>query len=408
MAVRIGELLLKEKKITPTQLQEALGYQKANGGKLAMNLVKLGFVRDDEITALLSRQYGVPSIDLGRFEIDAAVLKLIPPETAQKYQVVPLSRAGATLTLAMTDPTNVFAMDDIKFMTGYNVEPVVASEQAVADTIQKSYAAPTRTPTISNTLELANRALEDAQQRSTPLATPSRCWRTSRRSTSRRSRPAEGRPRHPHGEHDARGGAAEGRQRHPHRAVRARVRVRYRVDGVLHDVMHRRQASATADHLAPEDHGQAGHRRAAPAAGRPHQDRSSRQGREIDLRVSHLPTHLRREGGHADARQGARVLDLTRARLRAGAPREDPGAIRTPHGMVLVTGPTGRGKTTTLYAALHAARTRSRSTSSPSKTRSSTRSPASTRCKVNERHRPDLRRGAARPSCARTRHHHGR
>ncbi len=137
MAVRIGELLLKEKKITPTQLQEALGYQKSNGGKLAMNLVKLGFVRDEEITALLSRQYGVPSIDLGKFEIDAAVVKLIPPETAQKYQVVPLSRAGATLTLAMTDPTNVFAMDDIKFMTGYNVEPVVASEQAIADALHE-------------------------------------------------------------------------------------------------------------------------------------------------------------------------------------------------------------------------------------------------------------------------------
>ena len=142
MAVRIGELLLKEKKITPTQLQEALGYQKSNGGKLAMNLVKLGFVRDEEITALLSRQYGVPSIDLGKFDIDAAVVKLIPPETAQKYQVVPLSRAGATLTLAMTDPTNVFAMDDIKFMTGYNVEPVVASEQAVADALQKYYSTP--------------------------------------------------------------------------------------------------------------------------------------------------------------------------------------------------------------------------------------------------------------------------
>ena len=143
MAVRIGELLLKEKKITPTQLQEALGYQKSNGGKLAMNLVKLGFVRDEEITALLSRQYGVPSIDLGKFEIDAAVVKLIPPETAQKYQVVPLSRAGATLTLAMTDPTNVFAMDDIKFMTGYNVEPVVASEQAIADALLKYYTAQT-------------------------------------------------------------------------------------------------------------------------------------------------------------------------------------------------------------------------------------------------------------------------
>src|SRR6186713_1188012 len=139
MAVRIGELLLKEKRITPEQLQEALNYQRQHGGKLGFNLIKLGYVKDEEITALLSKQYGVPSIALSDLEIDAAVVKLVPAETAQKYQIVPLSRAGATLTIAMTDPTNVFAMDDIKFMTGYNVEPVVASEGAVIDAIDKYY-----------------------------------------------------------------------------------------------------------------------------------------------------------------------------------------------------------------------------------------------------------------------------
>src|SRR3954465_7248553 len=139
MPVRIGELLLKEKRITPEQLQQALNHQKASGGKLDYNLVKMGFVKDEEITALLSKQYGVPSINLTQFEIDPAVAKLIPADTANKYQIVPLSRAGATLTIAMTDPTNVFAMDDIKFMTGYNVEPVVASETAVVEAIQKYY-----------------------------------------------------------------------------------------------------------------------------------------------------------------------------------------------------------------------------------------------------------------------------
>ena len=141
MPVRIGELLLKEKRITPDQLQQALNHQKANGGKLGYNLVKMGVVKDEEITALLSKQYGVPSINLTQFEIDPTVIKLIPADTAQKYQIVPLSRAGATLTIAMTDPTNVFAMDDIKFMTGYNVEPVVASETAVIEAIQKYYPA---------------------------------------------------------------------------------------------------------------------------------------------------------------------------------------------------------------------------------------------------------------------------
>ena len=161
MAVRIGELLLKEKRITAEQLQEALNYQRQNGGKLGLNLIKLGFVKDEEVTALLSRQYGVPSIALAEFEIDPAVAKLVPAETAQKYQIVPLSRSGATLTIAMTDPTNVFAMDDIKFMTGYNVEPVVASETAVLEAIQKYYGKVLGPMGGTSALEVASKALEE-------------------------------------------------------------------------------------------------------------------------------------------------------------------------------------------------------------------------------------------------------
>src|SRR5881275_1145411 len=169
MAVRIGELLLKEKRITPEQLQEALNVQRQNGGKLGFNLVKLGYVKDEEITALLSKQYGVPSINLTQFELDPAVIKLIPADTVQKYQIIPLSRAGATLTIAMTDPTNVFAMDDIKFMTGYNVEPVVASEIAVVEAIQRYYpaaakgAAAAATAGGQSALELATKGLEELQ-----------------------------------------------------------------------------------------------------------------------------------------------------------------------------------------------------------------------------------------------------
>ena len=171
MAVRIGELLLKEKRITPEQLQQALNHQKANGGKLGHNLVRLGFVKDEEITALLSRQYGVPSINLAQFEIDPSVIKLIPADTAQKYEIVPLSRSGATLTIAMTDPTNVFAMDDIKFMTGYNVEPVVASETAVVEAILRYYptAGKVTTPSVAlpsgpSALDAASRGLEELQE----------------------------------------------------------------------------------------------------------------------------------------------------------------------------------------------------------------------------------------------------
>ena len=164
MPVRIGELLLKEKRITPAQLQEALTYQKTNGGKLGFNLVKLGYVKDEEITGLLSKQYGVPSINLTQFDIDPSVVKLVPGNTAQKYQIVPLSRAGATLTIAMMDPTNVFAMDDIKFMTGYNVEPVVASETAVLEAIQKYYGSGRENGGKDSALEVASKALEELPQ----------------------------------------------------------------------------------------------------------------------------------------------------------------------------------------------------------------------------------------------------
>ncbi|HXY38289.1 MAG TPA: ATPase, T2SS/T4P/T4SS family [Vicinamibacteria bacterium] len=139
MPVKLGELLLKESMVSPQQLQEALTHQKMNGGKLGKALVGLGFVKDEEITSLLSRQYGVPSINLEHFEVDPAIIKIIPAETARKYQVLPLSRSGATLTIAMADPTNVFAMDDIKFMTGYNVEPVVASESTLDEAIDRYY-----------------------------------------------------------------------------------------------------------------------------------------------------------------------------------------------------------------------------------------------------------------------------
>src|SRR5258706_9380721 len=177
MAVRIGELLLKEKLITPEQLQSALNQQKANGGKLGYNLIKMGFVKDEQITALLSKQYGVPAISLAQFKIDPTIVKLVPTETARKYQMIPLSRSGSTLTIAMTDPTNVFAMDDIKFMTGYTVEPVVASEVAITDAIEKYYPSakggaaaaggkggkPGDKPATGSTLEMASRGLEELQ-----------------------------------------------------------------------------------------------------------------------------------------------------------------------------------------------------------------------------------------------------
>src|SRR5213593_4618976 len=139
MSAKLGEILVRENLISPQHLRQALDYQREHGGRLGYNLVKLGLVSDDTITAILSRQYGVPSVNLELFDIDDSVIRLIPREVAEKYSVLPLSRVGATLTLAMVDPTNVFAMDDIKFMTGLNVEPVVVAEASVQQAIAKYY-----------------------------------------------------------------------------------------------------------------------------------------------------------------------------------------------------------------------------------------------------------------------------
>src|SRR4026208_771103 len=139
MSAKLGEILVRENLISPQHLREALDYQREHGGRLSFSLVKLGLISDDMITAVLSRQYGIPSVNLDLFNIDQAVLSLIPQEVAQKHSVLPLSRVGASLTLAMVDPTNVFAMDDIKFMTGLNVEPVVVAEASIHSAISKYY-----------------------------------------------------------------------------------------------------------------------------------------------------------------------------------------------------------------------------------------------------------------------------
>src|SRR5207253_3002657 len=151
MSAKLGEILVRENLISPQHLRQALDYQREHGGRLGFNLVKLGLVSDDTITAILSRQYGIPSVNLELFDIDDSVIRLSPQEVAQKYSVLPLSRVGATLTLAMVDPTNVFAMDDIKFMTGLNIEPVVVSEVSVHEAISKYY-------DVSREIELAGMA----------------------------------------------------------------------------------------------------------------------------------------------------------------------------------------------------------------------------------------------------------
>ncbi|MDA8098601.1 MAG: type IV-A pilus assembly ATPase PilB [Nitrospiraceae bacterium] len=139
MSGRLGAMLVSSSLITDEQLKKALATQKTEGGRLGSILVKLGFVQEEKLMTFLSKQYGVPYVDLSKFQINPAVVKHIPPDVAQKYRIMPINRAGATITIAMVDPSNIFAIDDIKFMTGYNVEAVVATEGAIVEAIKKYY-----------------------------------------------------------------------------------------------------------------------------------------------------------------------------------------------------------------------------------------------------------------------------
>jgi type IV pilus assembly protein PilB len=370
MAVRIGELLLKEKRITPAQLQEALTYQKTNGGKLGFNLVKLGFVKDEEITALLSKQYGVPSINLTQFDIDAGVIKLIPAETAHKYQIVPLSRSGATLTIAMTDPTNVFAMDDIKFMTGYNVEPVVASETAVTDAINKYYTSapaprvaekkpekkkldsPQANLNSAATLEMVTKALEEtASVVDDDVELLEEMEQIDVSSLEKQ------------------GGEApvirlvnlmlmsaiqKGASDIHIEPYEKEFRVRFRIDGILYNVMappmkFRDAITSRIKIMAKLDIAE----KRLPQDGRI-KIRFAVEGatKEIDFRVSCLPTLFGEKIVLRLLDKEKLMLDMTKLGFEPESLSKLEHAISKPWGMVLVTGPTGSGKTNTLYSSI--------------------------------------------------------
>jgi type IV pilus assembly protein PilB len=358
MPVRVGELLLKEKRITPQQLQQALNQQKANGGKLGHNLVKMGFVRDEEITALLSKQYGVPSINLPQFELDQTVIKLIPADTAQKYQVVPLSRSGATLTIAMTDPTNVFAMDDIKFMTGYNVEPVVASEIAVAEALERYYPAQTKAtvtkePSGPSTLELATKGLEELQalEDTGDVEVLEELQEISADALARQGEEA---PVVRLVNVVLMSAIQKGASDIHVEPYEKELRVRYRIDGILYNIMSppmkfRDAIASRIKIMAKLDIAE----KRLPQDGRI-KIRFNENGspKEIDFRVSCLPTLFGEKIVMRLLDKEKLMLDMTRLGFEAESLAKFETAIQRPWGMVLVTGPTGSGKTNTLYSSI--------------------------------------------------------
>mgnify|MGYP001205396001 CR=1 FL=1 len=370
MPVRVGELLLKEKRITPEQLQQALAHQKSNGGKLGATLVKLGFIKDEEITSLLSKQYGVPSINLTQFEIDPSIIKLIPPETAQKYQIVPLSRAGATLTIAMTDPTNVFAMDDIKFMTGYNVEPVVASETAVAEAILKYYptavghgspgktvsgpSTPVSMPSGPSALEMASKGLEELQATLDDAGDVEVLDELQEISADALARQGEEAPVVRLVNVVLMSAIQKGASDIHIEPYEKELRVRYRIDGVLYNIMSppmkfRDAISSRIKIMSKLDIAE----KRLPQDGRI-KIRFNENGvaKEIDFRVSVLPTLFGEKIVMRLLDKDKLMLDMSRLGFEQESLVKFEAAILRPWGMVLVTGPTGSGKTNTLYSSI--------------------------------------------------------
>jgi type IV pilus assembly protein PilB len=363
MALQVGELLLKEKRISSEQLKEALSHQRQHGGKLGLNLINLGFVKEEDLTALLSKQYGVPSITLGTFDIDPAVVKLVPAETAQKYQVIPVTRNGATLTIAMTDPTNVFAMDDIRFMTGYNVEPVVASERAVLEAVAKYYGkaaangsnganGSTGTPSVS-ALELASKALDDITELASTgdVEVLEELEEINAESLAKQGEEA---PIIKLVNVLLMGAIQKGASDIHIEPYEKEVRVRYRIDGLLYNIMSppmkfRDAMTSRVKIMSKLDIAE----KRLPQDGRIKiRFQDDGRSREIDFRVSCLPTLFGEKIVMRLLDSSKLMLDMTKLGFESAALKKFETAIEQPWGMVLVTGPTGSGKTNTLYSSI--------------------------------------------------------
>jgi type IV pilus assembly protein PilB len=378
MSAKLGEILVRENLISAQHLREALDYQRAHGGRLGYNLVKMGLVTDDMITAVLSRQYGIPSVNLDLFQIDDSVLRLIPQEAAQKYSVIPLSRVGATLTLAMADPTNVFAMDDIKFMTGLNVEPVVVAEVSIQQAIAKYYG-------TSREIELATVADEESAFEKANGKNANSGGITNADLVSLdsidfdHSRLDDVEVLEDNEEIDL---AALSRMSEDAPVVRLvnvllvdalrrgasdihiepyekELRIRFRIDGVLYDVMHpplklRDALISRVKIMSKLDISE----KRLPQDGRIKiKVKVDSRSRELDFRVSTLPTLFGEKVVLRLLDKQNLMLDMTKLGFEPESLVKFQRNIAKPFGMVLVTGPTGSGKTNTLYSALQSLNT---------------------------------------------------
>ncbi|HHL39477.1 MAG TPA: type IV-A pilus assembly ATPase PilB [Deltaproteobacteria bacterium] len=339
MTDRIGELLVRAGLITQEQLEKGLAEQKHGGGRLGYNLIKLGFITENDLTTFLSKQYGIPKVDISELEIDAEVVKLIPEDVCKKYQLLPIERKGSTIVVAMADPSNVFAIDDIKFLTGYNVESVVAAEGGIKEALEKAYdteeleldLGDVLTEFDDDEMEIVQeeedvditdlkKAVEDA-----PVVKLVNLILT-----------------------DAIKKNASDIHIEPYEKA---FRVRYRVDGVLQEVMRppMKLKNAIVSRIKIMSQLDIAERR-LPQDGRIKLKLS--KSKEMDYRVSVLPTLFGEKVCLRLLDKSNLQLDMTKLGFEQKALDDFMSAIHKPWGIVLVTGPTGSGKTTTLYSAL--------------------------------------------------------
>ncbi|MAE96869.1 MAG: type IV-A pilus assembly ATPase PilB [Deltaproteobacteria bacterium] len=336
MNERIGDLLVKESLLTTEQLRKARDEARDKGGRLGAQITKLGYLQENELSEFVAKQYGVPDIDLEDFDVDPAVIQLVPEEVALKHTVLPVNRAGSTLIIATADPSNIFAIDDIKFLTGYNVEVVVAAEEQIKRAVDRHYDQSASIDDIMgdfddsdvevlseddefDVLELAKES-EDA-----PVVKLVNLILT-----------------------DAIKKEASDIHIEPYEKE---FRVRYRIDGVLYESMKppNKLRNAITSRLKIMSELDIAERR-LPQDGRIKLKLG--RGKEMDYRVSVLPTLFGEKTVLRLLDKSNLQLDMTKLGFEQEQLDVFKDAIHQPFGMVLVTGPTGSGKTTTLYSAL--------------------------------------------------------
>jgi type IV pilus assembly protein PilB len=341
MPLKLGEMLIAAGLITEDQLTTALAEQKRVGGRLGTNLVRLGYLSEEELAKYLEKQHGVSSVLLANHKIAQSILDLVPTEVAAKYSCIPLERVGKMLTVAMVNPSDVLAIEDLRFTTGYEIRPVVATEAAVRKAVEQYYQAQGMLDEVmkdiggqeTGEVEVMDRADEDEDEM-TELAAAVESAPIVKLVNSILLEAVERRVSDVHIE-----------------PYEKELRIRYRIDGILHEVMRPpyRMRKAIVSRLKIMAKLKIAEKR-LPQDGR---IKVRIKGRPVDLRVSTVPTLY-------GEKMALRVLDraATSFDLVALGFEEEPltdfvRAVSSPFGIVLVTGPTGCGKTTTLYAALN-------------------------------------------------------